>query len=108
MKFLVCVEGMERLYFAFSGRPEAESFANLPREEGQVATVFEGPAGVSGPALATGLLAAIKDNRVPWQISSCPADPSKGSLRLCLRCGGVFGSKGITNRICAKCKNRRQ
>jgi hypothetical protein len=108
MKYLVCVEGAERFYFAFSGRMEAESFANLPREVGQVATVFNGPAGISGPAMASALLAVAKEKRVPWQVGSCPAEPSKGSLRLCLRCGGVFGSKGITNRICGKCKNRRQ
>ena len=108
MKYLVCVEGAERLYFAFSGRTEAESFAELPREEGQVATIFNGPAGISAPAMASALLAVAKENRVPWQVSSCPAEPSKGSFRPCLRCGGVFCSKGITNRICGKCKSRRQ
>ena len=108
MKYLVCVEGAERLYFAFSGRVEAESFAKLPREVGEVATVFKGPAGISGPAMASALLAVAKENRTPWLVTSCPEERPKGSFRPCLRCGGVFCSKGITNRICGKCKSRRQ
>jgi hypothetical protein len=107
MKYLVCVEGAERLYFAFSERLDAESFAMQPRHEGQVATVFRGPASISGAGMASSL-AAAKENHVPCQISSCPPEPSKGSFRPCLRCGAVFVSKGITNRICGKCKNRRQ
>jgi hypothetical protein len=108
MKYIVCVEGTEHQYFAFSGRTEAESFALLPRDEGQVATIYKVPAGASGVAMASGLSATLKENHVPWQVGALPVDHAKGLFRPCLRCGAVFCSKGITNRICGRCKNRRQ